>query len=355
MAILIGTAPVSWGSWKWRRSGNALRPSTWRWTRWCSAGYSGTELGSVGLFLPTDPKQSHGAKLSCRRVSDRRICPDRSGATGTSYSRESSRRSDRAPARWLRRAGWWCWLTRCTSAGWRSRGAWSTNADGLSDRQWEAAATFGKGCPQVNALGVRAAFHHHAGTYVETPRRGRALLSSTDPSYWPLSGHGTLFLRRWRPVEVARRYAARIWHVHLKDIRATCLIAYGGERIGFLDAVSQGVFCELGAGSLICWRNSRLARRAATDGGRSSSRMWRPGQPGVEPLKSAARSRNIFATPPVFRTGREIDGPGRMVRSVPAIADSARGLSRPRQILGSIEGVSRVRVCDVFGSQPEEG
>src|SRR5439155_21201236 len=68
------------------------------------------------------------------------------------------------------------------------------------------------------ASGLRTVFHHHCAGYVETPDEIDALMSRTDPSLLGLcidSGH--LTYGGGDPVTAIRRYAERVWHVHVKD------------------------------------------------------------------------------------------------------------------------------------------
>ena len=66
--------------------------------------------------------------------------------------------------------------------------------------------------------GLRTIFHHHIGTWVETPAETARLLDMTDPKLLGLcfdTGH-------WKfgggdPVEGLKKHADRIWHVHFKD------------------------------------------------------------------------------------------------------------------------------------------
>ena len=46
------------------------------------------------------------------------------------------------------------------------------------------------------------------------------------------------------------RYKSRIRHLHLKDVQPLVLESVRRDRIGYLDAVRRGVFCELGEGGL---------------------------------------------------------------------------------------------------------
>ena len=52
------------------------------------------------------------------------------------------------------------------------------------------------------------------------------------------------------PLALARRHAARINHVHCKDIRAEVLAQVRDRDMSFLDAVLEGVFTVPGDGSI---------------------------------------------------------------------------------------------------------
>jgi inosose dehydratase len=168
--------------------------------------------------------------------------------------------------------------------------------DELSDSQWSGAARLlEKAATEVKKSGVRAVFHHHAGTYVETPEEVSRLLSLTDPSLLGLcldTGH--YLYGGGNPAEAANEYADRIWHVHLKDVRGDVLDRVRREKIGFLDAVSQGVFCPLGKGSADIAGVIQILRGRGYSGWVVFEQDVDPTKPGVDPKQSAAASREYL-------------------------------------------------------------
>jgi inosose dehydratase len=294
MAIRIGTAPVSWGimevetSWDRRQTYQSVLDEM------VSAGYEGTELGPWE-FLPTDPKQltAELARRNLRLISAFVPIP-----LAQPERHQAGIESALATARLLAACGAPVVVLADEMDERRMAvaGVVDEQRDGLSDRQWDAAAKLlDEVAREVTALGVRAAFHHHAGTYVETPREVERLLASTDPSLLGLcldTGH--YLYGGGDPVDVARRYATRIWHIHLKDVRRNVLDRVRREHIGFLDAVSQGVFSELGAGTVDLLGVIRGLQASGFDGWAVFEQDVDPSQPGVEPLKSAARSRQYL-------------------------------------------------------------
>lgn len=124
---------------------------------------------------------------------------------------------------------------------------------GLDESQW---ATFAQGATEVakavkDAYGMRTVFHHHCAGYVETPQELDTLMAMTDPQLLGLcfdTGHYAF--GGGDPVTAVRQYGERIWHVHFKDYESR--IGEQSRIAGwdYFGSVKQGVFCELGKGSV---------------------------------------------------------------------------------------------------------
>ena len=74
------------------------------------------------------------------------------------------------------------------------------------------------------------------------------LMAATGPSVHLLLDTGHATFAGVDPVSLARRYRARISHVHAKDVRAGVMARAKRERLSFLDAVIAGVFTVPGDG-----------------------------------------------------------------------------------------------------------
>lgn len=98
------------------------------------------------------------------------------------------------------------------------------------------------------AEGVRLVYHHHMGTVVESEPDIDALMAATGASVHLLLDTGHATFAGVDPVALARRYRARILHVHTKDVRAGVMARARKERLSFLDAVIAGVFTVPGDG-----------------------------------------------------------------------------------------------------------
>ena len=119
----------------------------------------------------------------------------------------------------------------------------------LASSEW---AQFGERMTQIAdrtlAEGVRLVYHHHMGTVVESEAEIDRLMASTGPALHLLLDTGHATFAGADPAMLARRYRARISHVHTKDVRADVMERARRERLSFLDAVIAGVFTVPGDG-----------------------------------------------------------------------------------------------------------
>ena len=102
----------------------------------------------------------------------------------------------------------------------------------------------------LQRAGLRLAYHHHMGTVIESEADIDRLMAQTGPEVGLLLDTGHLTYAGGDPARVAQRYAARIVHVHCKDVRADVLTVARARDLSFLDAVLAGVFTVPGDGSI---------------------------------------------------------------------------------------------------------
>lgn len=123
----------------------------------------------------------------------------------------------------------------------------------MNDEEWE------KLCDGLNRLGklslekygVALTFHHHMGTVVQSAAEVERMMQGTDPAYVSLlfdTGHFAYCDED--PLEMVKKYADRIKHVHLKDIRPDVVAQVKAEKMSFLDGVRAGVFTIPGDGCI---------------------------------------------------------------------------------------------------------
>ena len=111
-------------------------------------------------------------------------------------------------------------------------------------------------CEGLNKLGrvakergIDLTFHHHMGTVVQTEAEVDYMMEHTDPEYFSLlfdSGHFAYC--GVDPVKMVKKYADRIKHVHLKDIRPDVVERVKRDNLSFLQGVREGAFTVPGDG-----------------------------------------------------------------------------------------------------------
>lgn len=124
---------------------------------------------------------------------------------------------------------------------WRS-GGWDAAA-------WRRAADrVAAACEVVRSYGVRPVFHPHYATYVERAAEIDTLMELTDVALCLDSGH--FELGGAAPAAYAKKYADRVHHVHVKDVRHAVVEAAKARGDARLDEWWGDVACPLGRGDV---------------------------------------------------------------------------------------------------------
>jgi inosose dehydratase len=89
-------------------------------------------------------------------------------------------------------------------------------------------------------------------------------------------------------------YGARIRHLHLKDVKLTVLTTARKDKIGFLEAVRRGVFCELGDGAIDLKAVVQSMSGLGYSGWTVVEQDVDTHNEDVNPLESAIRSRQYL-------------------------------------------------------------
>lgn len=120
----------------------------------------------------------------------------------------------------------------------------------MNDEQW---ARFNDGLNKLGELarkrGFKLCFHHHMGTVVQSAAETDRMMQGTNPEFVFLcydTGHFTFAGED--PLAMLKKYADRVGHVHLKDMRREVVDQVKPRGWSFLQAVREGAFTVPGDG-----------------------------------------------------------------------------------------------------------
>jgi inosose dehydratase len=121
-----------------------------------------------------------------------------------------------------------------------------------TDAAWQgyAARLNQFGAHLQSQFGIKLAYHHHMGAVVEAPDDIDRLMALTDPAHVGLlfdTGHA-YFGGATDPVPLLKRHAARVVHVHCKDVRPALVAKARNDGWSFLQGVLAGTFTVPGDG-----------------------------------------------------------------------------------------------------------
>ena len=120
----------------------------------------------------------------------------------------------------------------------------------MNDEEWDMLCTgINKLGKVAKDMGIALCFHHHMGTVVQTAAEIDRMMENTDPELFGLlfdTGHLAYCGEDY--MAVLKKYAKRIRHVHLKDIRPDVVAKGKAEKMSFLQGVRAGAFTVPGDG-----------------------------------------------------------------------------------------------------------
>ncbi len=293
MNIKVGNAPVSWGIMEVAGWGEQI-PYRKVLDEIAEAGYTGTELGPYG-YLPTEPNEltpelsARGLQLVASFVPIPLAHPERHEA-GYQEAMKAAQLLAQSGARLI------VLSDEMSEARMAVSGRVDESRDGMSGAQWDGAAQIltrvGEACRE---LGLAAVFHHHAGSFIETPQEIAHLCELTDSDLLGLcldTGH--YLFGGGDPVDAVRLYGARIRHLHLKDVQLSVLEAARRDGVGYLEAVRRGVFCALGEGAVNLKKVIGDMAASGYSGWAIVEQDVDTRNANVKPFESAVRSRQYL-------------------------------------------------------------
>ncbi|WP_433245319.1 TIM barrel protein [Streptosporangium sp. CA-135522] len=109
-------------------------------------------------------------------------------------------------------------------------------------------ANLGRILKNAKEFGRTVTLHPHVGTMVENPEEVGRVLDGSAVALCLDTGH--LLVGGADPLDVVRRAAGRIAHVHLKDVDAELAERVGAGRLSYTEAVKAGLYRPLGRGDV---------------------------------------------------------------------------------------------------------
>ena len=122
----------------------------------------------------------------------------------------------------------------------------------MNDEEWKK---FTDGLSKLGNIakeyGITLVYHHHMGTVVQTAEEIDKMMDMCDPdAVYLLFDSGHLAYCGEDYMAVLKKYAKRIKHVHLKDIRPEIVKQVKDEHKSFLQGVRMGAFTVPGDGAI---------------------------------------------------------------------------------------------------------
>ena len=240
MAIKIGIAPDSWGVWfPASDPNNAKQPQWWRCLDEMKvAGYEGCEIGPWGYMPNDDPKVLKNAM-------------DARGLTLVGATEGGNFLDDAAVEGMLKDIDDISKLLKAfPSAKYivllppmytnLATGELEMNPE-LTNEEWAIYCKNVQKCAdRCAANGFIGLFHPHVDSHVQTEEQIERFLNDTNVDLCFDTGHFTFAGED--PVKMLEKFADRVGHVHLKNMRMPLVEKARAEHWSFLDAVRAGAF-----------------------------------------------------------------------------------------------------------------
>ena len=122
----------------------------------------------------------------------------------------------------------------------------------MNDEEWDRLC---RGLDHLGKIakdrGFKLCYHHHMGTVVQTCEETDRMMAGTDPDLVFLcydTGHFTFAGED--PLAMLKKYASRVGHVHLKDMRLKVVEEAKKKGYSFLKSVREGAFTVPGDGDV---------------------------------------------------------------------------------------------------------
>ena len=245
MTMRLASAPVTWGVWERTVDRDDLAPPELLLDNVRGLGYGAIELGPLGYF---------GADAAAVRERLGGYGLDLVGAfvalafTGDNFELDELRRVLAILRVWPSA------VVLLADAGTPERFAVAGRPEELQRTALrgaafdEAASRLARAVELCSEAGVTAALHPEVGSYAEAPAEVEAFLDRVDLGVCLDTGH--TLIGGGDPVALARDWAPRLRHVHLKDVSGALLERLRRGEVDVESAWAQGLFCPFGEGEV---------------------------------------------------------------------------------------------------------
>lgn len=120
-----------------------------------------------------------------------------------------------------------------------------------SEEAWQQyASRLNTFAAHLASRGIKLAYHHHMGAFVETPADVDKLMALTSPDVGLLFDTGHMYFAGGDPLTELNKHIDRVVHVHCKDVRAEVLRRARNGSWSFLQSVLNGAFTVPGDGDI---------------------------------------------------------------------------------------------------------
>ena len=227
----LAGAPISWGVCEVPGWGRQLPPERVL-AEMAELGLTATELGPQG-WLPLD---GAAVKQTLERYGLRLV-----GGFVPVDVREPDAEAVRRAAEQLARGGGEVFVAALVQDE-----QWSAPVP-LDGEEWKRAGEHLRTLADLAAAeGLTLVLHPHVATLAETAQDIELALEHTDVSWCLDTGH--LLIGGYDPVRFATEHAARVGHVHLKDVDASLAARVRAGELTLVAATQLGLFRPLGEG-----------------------------------------------------------------------------------------------------------
>ncbi|TCO70036.1 myo-inosose-2 dehydratase [Marinisporobacter balticus] len=167
----------------------------------------------------------------------------------------------------------------------------------FTDEEWEKLA---KGMNKLAVLaaekGMKVSLHHHMGTGVQTLAEVDRFMEMTNDEVYLLFDTGHMYFSEGNQDAVdaiIEKYADKIVHVHLKDVREDVLKTLKEEKWSFLKGVKEGIFTVPGDGIVSFDHTFRVLENINYEGWMVVEAEQDPAK--ANPLEYAMKARKFIA------------------------------------------------------------